>query len=215
MQFSNAQLLILDLDDTIFPTQSMNPDTFRPVFEIIEHFAQQRVPPADGQQIIQDLWRYPFDTVAQTYQIPDRVKQEFFTTLDQIDYQLQIETFADYSILKALPIPKILVTTGFRNLQLAKIAALGIEPDFEQIHIDDPRAEPRIHKQGIFQQILNDQWYSAEQIWVIGDNPASELQAGKALGMRTVQRLGTEKQRAPWVEFELRSFAELEEVFKK
>jgi len=86
---------------------------------------------------------------------------------------LNIKAFEDYKVIKTFRKKKVLVTTGLRPLQLAKIKALGIENDFEEI--DDPRLIPRTHKIDIFAQILLNSGKKVEDIWVIGDNPESEI----------------------------------------
>ena len=181
-------MLIIDLDDTIFPTQSMNPAIFDPAISIVRDALQSRKTKAIADTAIAELWTKPIDHVLAKYEVPNDVIAHFYQAIAEVDYQqLRITPFADYPALRAITQPKILVTTGLRELQVAKIKALGISSDFISIHIDDPRAQPRQHKQLIFEQIMRAQHLSPQQIWVIGDNPDSELKAGKELGMKTIQ----------------------------
>ena len=107
---------------------------------------------------------------------------------------------------------KILVTTGLSELQNAKIDALGIRDDFTRIIIDDPRIEPRNTKYKIFQEILKSTNKSADQIWVIGDNPKSEIAAAYNLGMNTIQRKSNTKTRSKMAKYYVSNFSELSNI---
>ena len=199
-------MLILDLDDTIFDTSSINANLFDPAIALIKaHYAQN-----ESDSIIADLWLLPVDVVFTKYDVPASLISAFYTQIAQIDYrQLAIKTFADYPEIRKFSINKILVTTGLEELQRAKIRALGIESDFDAIYIDDPRNDPRKFKTDIFRQILLDTQKSPDQIWVIGDNPESEIKSGKKLGMRTIQRKAKNKHLSEYADYQIESFAEL------
>ncbi|MEM9889028.1 MAG: HAD hydrolase-like protein [Bacteroidota bacterium] len=89
------------------------------------------------------------------------------------------------------------------------VKALGIENDFDAIFIDDPRQTPRQHKMDIFKQILFETKKDPKEIYVIGDNPASEIKAGKQLGMKTIQRKSRHKKIAKFADYVIESFEEL------
>jgi putative hydrolase of the HAD superfamily len=84
---------------------------------------------------------------------------------------------------------RFLVTSGFRRLQESKIAALGITRLFNGIYVDAIDESSRKGKQGVFAEILQENHLRAEETLVVGDNPDSEIAAGNALGMQTVQIL--------------------------
>lgn len=184
-------ILILDLDDTLFSTKSIKPDIFSPAVHLIESHYKKTAQEAKLQQIIPDLWSFPFDQVAQKHQIPNAVQQAFVNQINALPYSLDISLYPDYPALKDLDYEKVLVTTGFPKLQAAKIEALGIRNDFSAVYIDNPFAQNRQHKQGIFQHLLASKGHTPAHFVVIGDNPASEIKAGKTLGMHTVQRQKT------------------------
>jgi putative hydrolase of the HAD superfamily len=95
-----------------------------------------------------------------------------------------MQPFADYHLIKVIPIKKFLVTTGFTNLQRSKIKMLGIENDFEEIHIVDPEVSA-ITKKDVFAGIMKRHDYHVEDLLVVGDDPESEIKAAIELGIDT------------------------------
>ena len=82
-----------------------------------------------------------------------------------------------------------LVTSGFRRLQESKVRALKIAPLFAEIHVDAiDEAQPK-GKLPAFEAILTKYRLSPAEVWVVGDNPDSEIAAGNQLGMTTIQIL--------------------------
>ena len=51
-------------------------------------------------------------------------------------------------------------------------------------------------------------------MYLIGDNPESEIKAGKKLGMRTIQRKSDSKVSSKYSDYEIESFEELKEIIK-
>lgn len=205
------QLLIFDLDDTIFQTNSINPKIVKPAISILkEYYYSTEVEVGD---IISALWSKPIDFVFEKFKTPKSIVSKFYKQVEKIDFkQLKIELFEDYQIVQSIRKRKILVTTGIKELQMAKIRALGIESDFESIKIDDPRFNPRKHKLDIFSEILNTTELTPTEIWVIGDNPDSEIKAGKKLGMNTIQRKSKTKKSSEYADYEIESFNELIQI---
>lgn len=199
-------MLILDLDDTIYPAASLSPQVLEPALSAIrDHYSRSQ-----ADEIVAALWFKPIDVVVQQFNIPSQVIEACFEKLEQVPFdKIEIQPFEDYQVLRQFS-EKVLVTSGIHQLQHAKIDALGIKTHFKDIFVDDPRLQPRRHKLDIFKSILQQTQLSAEDIWVIGDNPTSELQAGKVLGMRTVQRKSPHH--PPWeqADYFINSFRELE-----
>jgi len=88
-----------------------------------------------------------------------------------------------------LPATLFLVTSGFRRLQASKVRALGIAKFFKEVHIDAIDEPERLGKLGIFQRIKDQNNLDSSEVVVVGDNPESEIEAGHALGLHTVQIL--------------------------
>ena len=100
-----------------------------------------------------------------------------------------MEGYADLGALADLPLPRFLVTTGFRRLQESKIAALGLRAHFTEVRIDVVDEPGRKGKQQLFQEIQQDYRLDPRRVLVVGDNPDAEIRAGNNLGMTTVQIL--------------------------
>ncbi len=208
-------LLILDLDDTIFATQSMSPEIFAPVFQLLKDYFERTKSQEVATAVLEDLWRMPFDSIVKKYSVPAKLQEQVLENLEMLEYDLKIQTFSDYPALVNIPVPKILVTTGFTNLQEAKIEALNIRSHFEEIHIDDPFRKERKHKRGIFQDLISARKLNVESLWVIGDNPNSEIIAAKELGINTIQRLQSKNQNAsPLADYSIHSFLELPDILE-
>ncbi len=206
-------MLILDLDDTIFETKSMDPNIFEPAISIIENYYYKNDHSHQLEEITRDLWSKPIDNVFEKYATPDFIQREFFEVLDNLDYlKLNIKPFEDYQILNQIKKPKVLVTTGLKKLQSAKIKALNIRKDFECVYIDDPRLKPRNTKIVLFKLILSSYKLNPRDCWVIGDNPDSEILAGHALGMKTIQRNSSSKKPSLIADYKIDSFKELEKI---
>ena len=203
------ELLIFDLDDTLFETKSIEGKAVKPIFDkfkgiLIKKFGRQLT-----EQILPDLWKYPFDFVAQKYKFDNHQNAEFARLVHAQEYNLNIQTFDDFSVVESLSQEKILVTTGFSKLQHAKIDSLGIKEQFSEIYIDDILSPKRIHKKGIFQKILLERKIDPTLVYIIGDNPNSELKAGFELGLQTVQVAKFEQERSIFAKYCISDFNEL------
>lgn len=208
-------MLIIDLDDTIFHTQSMDPKIFDSAISVIKNYYHSNELIVKGNELIAELWLRPTDDVFSEYGTPKEIVAKFYQAIAKIDFnELDIQAFDDYKAIASIALSKVLVTTGLRELQWAKIKALGIESDFEAIYIDDPRDQPRRHKINIFKQILEETQKAPEEIWIIGDNPESEIKAGKALKMNTIQRKSPSKPSSKYADYEIDTFEELKKIIK-
>ena len=207
-------MLLLDLDDTIFPTRSIPPERVQQIIDVCAEELQPHFDPDQTAAIIAKLWHRPFDVVMQHFAVSTATQRTIAQRIRHLTFHLDLQAFPDYPHLLDLPFPRILVTTGFTKLQEAKIAALGIAADFEDIYIDDPPVAERRHKIGWIRTILARYQVSPAACWVIGDNPDSELRAGKDLGMNTIQRLGAGVSPAPLADHAIHSFADLGAILR-
>ncbi len=208
-------MIILDLDDTIFETKSMNPQIFDSAISIVKTYYQNTATEKIAAKVVNSLWSDPIDIAFKKYKTPTPVIENFFKALEEVDFQqLEIKPYDDYPEIKSLKHQKLLVTTGYTKLQNAKIKALQIASDFDRIYIDDPKSNPRIYKLGIFKQIMVETKKEAKDIWVIGDNPNSEIISGKKLGMRTIQRKTPKREKSEFADYLIESFEELKEIIQ-
>jgi putative hydrolase of the HAD superfamily len=181
--------VIYDLDQTILPTRSIPADTFQPVFEAIKAANKGTVQETVLEEAFEELWRKSMEVVAQEYNFSQAMFDAGKNALIHTDYQLVLKPFDDFEVIKEIPSKRFLVTTGLSKLQQAKIDALFQPGDFEAVFIDDPYQENRLGKMTIFSQIAAQHQLTADQVWIVGDNPDAEIAAGNALGMKTVQIL--------------------------
>jgi FMN phosphatase YigB (HAD superfamily) len=206
-----AQALILDLDDTIFQTRSMDTKAFTPFFD---HLSSNLASVFDKQtidHILNDLWQKTWDVVINTYQIPRSIMEDAIQVLDQLQLDLDITPYPDYQYLQTIQCPKFLVTTSLSSLQNSKIKALNIADDFTKIVINDTFREQRT-KLDIFRDLVATFNLVPETTYVIGDNADSEIKAGNALNMVTVQILRDNVVKGANAQYYIRTFHELEEI---
>jgi FMN phosphatase YigB (HAD superfamily) len=89
--------------------------------------------------------------------------------------------------LKGRGVRNFIVSFGDPDTQRAKVAALGLdgESSIENIFYAD-RAQV-LTKEEVFRSVLRSVESDPARVLVVGDRPASEIRAGKGLGMHTVR----------------------------
>lgn len=204
--------LIFDLDDTLFETRSIDPSHVEPIIQSFIAHAGKFYSSNELERIIKDLWKLPFDSVANKYQFEESLQHQFTNAVNGHKYDLDINVFDDYHYIQEISHPKLLVTTGFRKLQLAKIEALGLETHFDQIFVDEIDSPERIYKKGIFCHILDSS--KSDEHFIIGDNPDSELKAGHQLGLTTIQVAKFGQPKSKYVNHYITHFQSLKEIIR-
>ncbi len=174
--------IFLDLDNTVYPVASIGEVLFAPLFKLIDDSGEFT---GEIQDVRNDIMRKPFQLVADIYHFSEHLRNSGIELLAELEYNQPVLTFPDYAYIRAIELPRFLVTTGFEKMQRSKVSMLGIGPDFEEVHIVDP-AVSNLTKRDVFQDILNPfQWDSGDVV-VIGDDPGSEIAAAHDLGIETV-----------------------------
>ena len=178
--------LILDLDNTIYPVGSIAENLFGALFDVLDQHAEIiNVDDIDTVSKIKDeMTRRPFQHIADEFNLDREVRNKLTDILRNMEYTLPMQTYADYQHVRAIPIDKFLVTTGFSKLQWSKVRMLGIEDDFKHIHIVDPDVSQQT-KKDVFAGIMKTHNYTPDDLLVIGDDPESEIRAAKTLGIDT------------------------------
>ncbi len=203
------KLLIFDLDDTIFETRSIGTEHLKKVFAQFRNLASGYYSSEIVSSIEKDLWSLPFDQVALQHQFPTVLRKRFSSLINETRFSFKIRPYPDFECIRKINYPKVLVTTGFRHLQQAKIAALDIDTAFQAIHIDEIEAPNRIYKSGIFEKIVIESGLNQSDHIVIGDNPESELKAGRELGLLTVQVARFRQRPSPYTDHYITHFNQL------
>lgn len=188
---------------------------FAPAFDAVRaanrgHLAEEALAAAFA-----DMWRHALDHVARQHDFTDDMLRAGWDAFRRIEVRQPLRGYPDLAELASLPLARFLVTTGFRRLQQSKIAALGIAPLFAEVQIDAIDEPPRRSKQERFADIAARHGWQPREVLVVGDNAQSEIAAGNALGMPTVQTLRPGVPVAPNAQWRIRNFAELSKLIPK
>jgi putative hydrolase of the HAD superfamily len=174
--------IILDLDNTLFPTSAIGDELFAPLFKLIE---ESKDFSGDLEKFKKDVMRQPFQKLAPEYGFSQELTEAGISILNELKYHKKIATFDDYEILKKYPCQKFLVTMGFTKMQESKVKHMGIKSDFEEIHIVDPELTDK-DKKAIFRDIMGRHGFQLSEVLVVGDDPESEIAAARELGLDAV-----------------------------
>lgn len=187
--YKDIQAIIFDLDNCLAPGKAVGNDFFDAVFNLWSDDRTSHLSEKDIENAVADFWVHPTDWVAKKYGFSEILIRATFRQLSKMGATSPIAGYSDLFLLAEFPQTLYLVTSGFKTLQQSKIQHLGIKNQFKQIFVDDVLATNRLGKKGLFKQIAQQGNYAPEHLLVVGDNPESELKAGKELGIITVQTL--------------------------
>lgn len=206
--------LILDLDYTIFQTNTIDRKALNPFFENLITNLSTLYSAQIIESIVIDLWKDSWDVVIDRYKIPKETFSKAVLILENSSFELEISTYPDYKFIKELSIDKYLVTTGLTSLQKAKVKALNIENDFKSIIINDRLIESKT-KLDIFRELINEYNLIPEKTYVVGDNPYAEIQAGNELNLQTIQIVRDNIEKGNNAKYYIKSFEELKNIVKE
>ncbi|MCY1722230.1 HAD family hydrolase [Prolixibacteraceae bacterium Z1-6] len=175
-------VLLLDLDNTIYPVSSIGDKLFKTLFATIEKSGEFE---GNFEAIKAEIQRTPFQKVAYDFSFTKKLLNECMNIHIHLTYDDPMFYFDDYSVIRNLPHKKYLVTSGFTKLQNSKIKQLGIFNDFEEIHIIDLQTSV-LTKKDIFQKIIEGNNFQKNEVLVIGDDINSEIKAGSELDLKSV-----------------------------
>lgn len=203
------QALLFDLDNCLAAADETGRDHFRPAFDAITAACLGTHSPAQLAAAFEDTWVHAFDWVARRHGFTDAMYQAGFEELREAVVPRPMRGYGDLHVLGELDRPMYLVTAGFPNLQWSKLRMLGIADRFEQVIIDAVDDPNRVGKQRHFESILIEHGYSVDAVLVVGDNPHSELEAGRRMGAKTVQTLRPGVERSPLETYHISHLEEL------
>lgn len=176
------KVIILDLDNTIYPVTSIGDKLFAPLFRLIEE--DENLQP-DMDKIRRDIMRKPFQYVAADYNFSKELMEKGVELLKETTYDERITPFPDYEAIKSLPLDKFLVTTGFLKMQQSKVKAMNLEKDFKEIFIIDPMSTDE-KKKDVFIKIMQQHHYKKDEMLIVGDDADSEIKAARELNIDSV-----------------------------
>jgi len=175
--------LFLDLDNTIYPADSLADVLFTELFNLIdEELGQTDISSAEKAK--RELTRRPFQQIADEFGFSEDLTEKGLRILRNAKVEVPVTPYKAYSQLREVPIDKYLVTKGFTKLQQSKVDMLNIAGDFKKVYIVDPD-QSDLTKNDIFQRIMKDKGYAKEEVLVIGDDLESEIKAAQELGVET------------------------------
>ncbi len=173
--------IFFDLDNTIYPVSSIGEELFEPLFGLIEQSGELD----DLEAIKAEIQRKPFQQVAEKHGLSKELTQKAIDLLQDLTCDMPMSPFADYASTRELPLRRFLITAGFTKMQQSKVTQLKLEGDFEEIHIIDPM-KTNENKKARFKKIAEASSFAPQEVLVVGDDDASEIQAARDLGMKAV-----------------------------
>lgn len=204
--------LIFDLDNCLAAADEVGEQLLAPVFDAIRDANRGTLSETELQAAFADCWRHPLDWVAARHGFTGEMLEAGWEILATREVEQPMYGYGDLDVVSDLPQQRYLVTSGFRRLQESKIRALGVERLFTAIEIDAIDEPGRKGKRRIFEDILDRNNFKPEEVLVVGDNADSEIEAGKRLGIRTVQTLRPGVPRSDRATFHVNTLTELKRI---
>ncbi|RYU91367.1 HAD family hydrolase [Mucilaginibacter terrigena] len=207
------RVLILDLDNTIYPVSSIAHHLFGKLFKLIdENLGEEDRQAANRAK--EELTRRPYQHVADEFGFSAQLKEQGMAMLRNIRFEEPMFPYPEYSLLRQIPIDKFLVTTGFTKLQMSKVEMLNITADFKQVYVVDPEQSTQT-KKDIFQKIMKENGYAVNDVLVIGDDPQSEIKAAIELDIDTFLFDPMDKYTNAGVTYHARDYRDVAEIVMK
>ncbi|MFA6085811.1 HAD family hydrolase [Mucilaginibacter sp.] len=207
------RVLILDLDNTIYPVSSIAEHLFGKLFKLIDENLGEEDKLA-ATKAKGELTRRPYQHVADEFGFSDELKAQGMEMLRNCKFEEPMYPYDEYHLLRQIPIDKFLVTTGFTKLQMSKVEMLNIGADFKQVYVVDPEQSGQT-KKDVFQKIMKENGYTTEEVLVIGDDPNSEIKAAMELGIDTFLFDPLDKYTNQGVTYHARDYRDVGEIVNK
>ena len=173
---------IFDLDNTLYSVPEYGDRMFKQLFSIIEESDDYK---GDLQEIKDEPMRVPLQKVAENFSFGEELKEKSIDHMRQLTYEEPITPFKDYELSRQLPGDRFIVTMGFEKFQWSKIKAMKIEQDYKEIIVVDPDTTDKI-KRDLFEEIISKYGYATSDVFIIGDDPDSEVLAEQELGAHSI-----------------------------
>lgn len=210
---TTVDAIIFDLDNCLADAREVGEALVAPMFEAIRAANQGRLTEAQLERAFADTWRMALDAVAEKHDFSPAMLDAGWNVARTLAVAGPMRGYADLPVLRELGVPLFLVTSGFRRLQESKIDALGLR-DLLTAFVDAIDEPDRVGKRGLFARILADHGFAPARVLVVGDSPESEIAAGNAMGMPTVQLLRPGVVRGTTAAYCLRDLHELRRLLQ-
>jgi FMN phosphatase YigB (HAD superfamily) len=207
--------VVYDLDQTILPASAVPEDTFFPIYDAIRQANNGQVPEAELEEALKKIRTVSMDVIVKEHKFSAEMEAAAKHAFLNSNYQFSLTPFDDFSVLKHIPGKRFLVTSGIPKMQQAKFDSLFEDGYFTDIYVDDIYDENRLGKKKIFEKIALDYKLIPDLVWIVGDNPDSEITAGNELGMKTVQIIRPGIEQSDKASYVVCSFFELNDLITK
>lgn len=207
--------IIYDLDQTILPAEAVPEETFQPIYEAVRSANNGHLPEKQLDAALKKVRTTAMDVIAEEYNFSAEMAEAARQAFVNSKYEFTLMPFDDFSVLKRIPGKRFLVTSGITVMQQAKIDALFEADYFNGIVIDDIYSENRRGKKQIFSEIAEAEGLIPDLVWIVGDNPTSEIASGNELGMKTVQIVRPGVEQSTEASYVVSSFYELNDLISK
>jgi FMN phosphatase YigB (HAD superfamily) len=191
---SNPAVIIFDLDNTLFDTRSIPAALTVGLFDSVRaaNTGPDAVPSDVLSAALDESWSVAFTLVAKKYRLPQRISDVWSDFHNTLTFPEPLIPFDDViETLRRLRDEQrflVLLTSGYERVQRAKVDALGLTEFFDLIVVDAVDVEHR-GKQAILSDLISSRHWLPQHMLIIGDSAISEIAAGNALGIPTVQIL--------------------------
>ena len=204
-----VKAIIFDLDNCLASAREPGEALFQPAFDAIRTAAGASFSQAALRSAFEDIWSHPFDWVAERHGFTPSMREAGWRVFSSLEVSNPMHGYGDLEVLGRLPLRRFLVTSGFRRLQESKIRALNLGLRLTGYYVDAIDEPGRLGKRALFERILKQFELLPAEVLVLGDNPESEIAAGNALGIRTIQTLRPGVQRSSAAAHHIASLHEL------
>ncbi len=203
--------IICDMDRCLFDCDA-KPPHHGPFIEILA-LIEKELGAEKKEKVRKELFKWGLPGILKRHQIPEHLQGKIKDLYSVPEVHPEAKPYPDISMLKELPLLKILVTTGLEKFQKSKIETLQLQQYFDKIvvHKTD-NTNNRWTKKKIFRAILKKHQLNPAEVLVIGDSPYAELIPAKELGMVAVQSLRDHVKKAEGFDFYVKSFEELKKI---
>lgn len=186
-----TKLIIIDLDDTLYPEINFTYSGFRSVSDYLSN--KHNLNSKDLFNFLQKSFANGargnnFNLLLEKFNIKEDLNyliNLFRKHKPQISLYPDAKKILDY--LKLKPILLVLITDGYPVTQKNKIDALDIRDYFDKIIVNDISKGRDKSDQKIYIDLINKMGINFSDITFIGDNPKKDFKAPSKLGIQSVR----------------------------